>query len=65
MYTDNEIATFLENNEYNQITVYLREGKSNKEIIKSNGSEKIVDDDYSNASFSDRFLQWVTIVASK
>ena len=65
MYTDNEIATFLENNEYNQMTVYLREGKSNKEIIKSNGSEKIVDDDYSNASFSDRFLQWVTIVASK
>ena len=65
MYTDNEITVFLENNDYNQITVYLRDGKSKKEIIKSNGIEKIVDDDYNNVSFSDRFLQWVTIVAMK
>ena len=65
MYTDNEITTFLENNDYSQITAYLRLGKSNKKIIKSNGSQKIVDDDYTDVSFSARFLQWVTIVARK
>ena len=65
MYNDNEITTFLRNNEYNQITVYLRDGKNKKEIIKSNGSEKIVDDDYGNVSFSDKFLEWVTIVSRK
>lgn len=65
MYDDNEIRTFLENNDYSQITVYLRDGKNKKEIIKENGSERIVDDDYSNISFSDRFVQWVTVVARK
>ena len=65
MYTDNEITAFLENNDYSQITAYLRLGKSNKKIIKSNGSQKIVDDDYTDVSFSARFLQWVTIVARK
>ena len=65
MYTDNEITTFLENNDYSQITAYLRFGKSNRKIIKSNGSQKIVDDDYTDVSFSARFLQWVTIVARK
>ena len=34
-------------------------------VIKVDGSEKIVDDDYSNVSFSDKFVQWVTIVARK
>ncbi len=65
MYNDNEITTFLRNNDYNQITVYLRDGKNKKEIIKSNGSEKIVDDDYGSVSFSDKFLEWVTIVSRK
>lgn len=65
MYTDDEITNFLQNNDYNQITVYLRDGKNKKEIIKSNGIERTIDDDYSNMSFSDRFLQWVTIVAIK
>ena len=65
MYTDNEIKAFLENNDYSQITAYLRLGKSNRKIIKSNGSQKIVDDDYTDVSFSARFLQWVTIVARK
>jgi translation elongation factor P/translation initiation factor 5A len=65
MYNDKEISTFLQNNEYSQITVYLRDGKNKKEIIKENGSERIVDDDYDNISFSDRFVQWVTVVARK
>ena len=37
----------------------------NKEIIRSKGSEEIVDDDYREVSFSDRFLQWMTVVAMK
>ena len=65
MYNDNEITAFLQNNDFDRITVYLRDGKNKKEIIKENGSEKIVDDDYSNVSFSDKFVQWVTIVARK
>ena len=65
MYDDNQLTSFLKNNDYDQVTVYLRDGKKNKEIIKENGSKKIVDDDYSNVSFSDRFLEWVTIVARK
>ena len=65
MYKDNEITSFLQNNDYSQITVYLRDGKNKKEIIKENGNERIVDDDYSKLSFSDRFVQWVTVVARK
>ena len=65
MYNDNEITVFLRNNDYKEITVYLRDGKNKKEIIKSNGSERIVDDDYGNVSFSDKFLEWVTIVSRK
>lgn len=64
-YNDKEITTFLQNNNYNQITVYLRDGKNKKEIIKSNGIEKTVNDDYSHVSFSDRFMQWVTVTARK
>ncbi|MBQ6098438.1 MAG: class I SAM-dependent methyltransferase [Methanobrevibacter sp.] len=65
MYDDNEITSFLRNNDYDQITVYLRDGKNKKEIIKSNDSEKIVDDNYNNVSISDRFLQWMTVTARK
>lgn len=65
MYDDKEIASFLQRNDFSEITVYLRDGKNNKEIIRSNGSEKIVGDDYSEVSFSDRFLQWMTVVAMK
>lgn len=64
-YNDKEITTFLQNNNYNQITVYLRDGKNRKEIIKSNGIEKTVNDDYSHVSFSDRFMQWMTVTARK
>lgn len=65
MYDDGEISNFLKNNDYSQITVYLRDAKNKKEIIKSDGSEKRVDDDYDHISFSDRFVQWVTITAQK
>ena len=65
MYTDNEITSFLENNEYKQITVYLRDGKNRKEIIKDCTGKKMLDDDFSNVSFSDKFLEWVTVIARK
>ena len=65
MYTDKEITSFLENNEYNQITVYLRDGKNRKEIIKDSTGKKMLDDDFSNVSFSDKFLEWVTVIARK
>ena len=66
LYDDSEIRGFLKNNEYSDITVYLRDGKTKQEIIKAmDGTESMIDDDYSQISFSDRFLQWMTVVAKK
>ena len=65
MYDDDEITSLLQSNDFSEITVYLRDGKNNKEIIRYKGSEEIIDDDYSEVSFSDRFLQWMTVVAMK
>ncbi|MBE6504282.1 MAG: class I SAM-dependent methyltransferase [Methanobrevibacter millerae] len=65
MYNDGEIKNFLKNNDYNEIKVYLRDAKNKKEIIKSDDGEKRVDDDYDHISFSDRFVQWVTVTAQK
>ncbi|WP_067041528.1 class I SAM-dependent methyltransferase [Methanobrevibacter sp. YE315] len=66
VYDDEQITEFLRNNDYSQITVYLRDGKNKKEIIKEIGGQtKTVDDDYDHVSFSDKFVQWMTIVARK
>ena len=66
VYNDEEITEFLRNNDYSQITVYLRDGKNKKEIIKEIGGEtKTVDDDYDHVSFSDKFVEWMTVVARK
>lgn len=65
LYDDNEIRGFLKNNGYSDITVYLRDGRKKQEIIRSEKGEEIVRDDYSKVSFSDKFLQWMTVVARK
>ena len=65
MYTDDEISTFLSNNDFNEITSYLRDAKNRQEIVKSNGNVKRISDDFSKISFSDRFSQWVTVTAKK
>lgn len=66
LYNDAEIKGFLENNDYSDITVYLRDGRKRQEIIKAmDGSETRIDDDYGNVSFSDKFLEWMTVVARK
>ncbi|MEE1336793.1 hypothetical protein [Methanobrevibacter sp.] len=65
LYTDEEISSFLRNNNYSEITAYIRDGRKKQEIIKSNGKENRVNDDYSNISFSDKFVDWVTVVAIK
>ena len=65
LYTDEEITTFLQNNNFNEITAYVRDGRKKQEIIKSNGKETRVHDDYNKASFSDKFVDWVTVVARK
>ena len=65
MYTDDEISTFLSNNDFNEITSYLRDAKNKEEIVKSNGNVKRISDDFSKISFSDRFSQWVTVTAKK
>ena len=57
---------FLKNNDYSQITVYLRDGRKKKEKIKQIGGEtKIIDDDYDHASLTDKWVEWMTIVARK
>lgn len=66
VYNAEEITEFLQNNDYSQITVYLRDGKNKKEIIKEiDGETKTVVDDYDHSSFLDKFVQWMAIVATK
>lgn len=65
VYTDEEISSFLQNNGFNEITVYIRDGRKKQEIIKIDGNETRIDDDYNNVSFSDKFVDWVTVVARK
>ena len=66
LYDDAEIKGFLKSNDYSDITVYLRDGRKRQEIIKAmDGSESRIDDDYGNVSFSDKFLEWMTVVARK
>ncbi|WP_273476930.1 class I SAM-dependent methyltransferase [Methanobrevibacter woesei] len=65
LYTDKEITSFLQNNDFSEITAYIRDGRKKQEIIKINGKETRVNDDYSKVSFSDKFVDWVTVVAKK
>lgn len=66
VYNDEELTLFLNNNGYSKITVYLRDGKNKQEIIKEIGGEtRRVDDDYDNISFTDKFVEWMTIIAKK
>lgn len=65
IYNDVEVTEFLKNNGYGQITIYLRDGKNKEEIIKSDGQVKRISDDYDNISFSDKFMEWMTVVARK
>ena len=66
VYNDEEITEFLKNNGYSQITVYLRDAKNSEEIINEIGGEtRRVHDDYDHFSFSDRFVEWMTVVARK
>ena len=66
VYNDEEITEFLKNNGYSQITVCLRDAKNSEEIIKEIGGEtRRVHDDYDHFSFSDRFVEWMTVVARK
>lgn len=65
VYNDVEITQFLKNNDYSQITVYLRDGKNKQETIKTESGERIISDDYDHVSFSDKFVEWMTVVAKK
>lgn len=65
VYSDDELTGFLKANDYSNITVYLRDAKNREEIIKANGEVKRIKDDYDYASFSDKFLEWMTITAEK
>ena len=65
-YEDNDLVGFLKSNDFNEITVYLRDGKNKEEVIKTmDGKEKRVKDDYDNFSISDRFVEWMTVTAKK
>ena len=64
-YNDNEITRFLKNNDFNEITVYLRDSKNKQEIIKIENKKIKVNDDYNEFSISDKFVEWMTITAKK
>ncbi|MBO6123197.1 MAG: class I SAM-dependent methyltransferase [Methanobrevibacter sp.] len=65
VYNDDELTTFLKNNDYSDITVYLRDSKNTEEIVKANGEVKRIPDDYDNGSFTERFVEWMTVIAKK
>ena len=65
VYNDDELTTFLKNNDYSDITVYLRDSKNTEEIVKANGEVKRIPDDYDNGSFTERFVGWMTVIAKK
>ena len=66
VYNDEELTQFLQNNDYSKITVYLRNGRKNQETIKEIGGEtKTIDDDYDHVSLTDKWVEWMTIVARK
>ena len=66
VYNDEELTGFLKNNEYSKITVYLRDSKNKEEIIKEMGGQtRRIPDDYDHVSFSDKFVEWMTIVSEK
>lgn len=65
-YEDHDLRGVLENNDFNNITIYLRDGKNKEEIIKTqNGNKTKIKDDYDNFSISDRFIEWMTVTATK
>lgn len=66
VYNDEELTEFLKNNDYSKITVYLRDGKNKEEIIKEiGGKTRRIHDDYDHVSLSDKFVEWMTVVAEK
>ena len=65
VYNDNQISEFLKNNDYREITVYLRDSKNSEEIIKKDNKITRVDDDYDHISFSDKFVEWMCVTAKK
>ncbi|MBQ9026736.1 MAG: class I SAM-dependent methyltransferase [Methanobrevibacter sp.] len=64
-YNDKELKTFLQNNDYSKITVYLKDSKNRKEKIITEEGIRLIDDDWDNFSFSDRFLEWMCVIAKK
>lgn len=66
VYNDKELCQYLENNGYSQITAYLRDGRKKQETIKEIGGEtKTIEDDYDHVSLTDKWVEWMTVVARK
>lgn len=65
VYNDEQLCEFLNQNGFKEIKAYLRDGKTKKEIIKYDGKEITIDDDYDHFSISDRFVQWMTVTGIK
>ncbi|WP_407462556.1 class I SAM-dependent methyltransferase [Methanobrevibacter sp.] len=65
VYNDEQLCEFLKQNDFKEIKAYLRDGKTKKEIIKYDGKEIVIDDDYNHFSISDRFVQWMTVTGIK
>lgn len=66
VYNDKEISAFLRNNDYNDVTIYLRDSKNKQEIIRKHNQKDIrIDDDYDHFSISDKFVEWMCVIAKK
>lgn len=65
VYDDKQLCSFLANNSYKNIKAYLRDGRNKKEIIRYDGKEIVIDDDYDHFSITDKYVQWMTVIAIK
>ena len=65
VYNDEELTEFLNSAGYSKVTVYLRDGRKKEEIIKSEGKVKRIPDDYDHISITDKWVEWMTVVAKK
>jgi len=63
VYNDEELTGFLKNNGYSEVTVYIRDAKNKEEIVKTDGEVKRIPDDYDHISFTDKLVEWMTVVA--
>ena len=68
-YNDSEVIKALQEAGFEDIVFYSRDAKNNKQNVREISSEGLkkysIDDDLDKGSYTERFVQWATFVATK